>query len=154
MYATGKGVLRDDIEAYKWFTLAIKNEGPNAVKNRDLLVKRMSREQINQGEVCANHLVDPSQIGVVLFRRAGDCHPKPANPFQSSHTEQRAQVVQHELLHFLSLGAGLGIQLFDGEAGDANCPQRKFPLIFPQDFENQFDERVVPFGTKLIIAHT
>ena len=57
MYATGKGVRLSNIEAYKWFTLAIKNGDSNGAKNRDFLVKRMRREEIDQGELQARNYV-------------------------------------------------------------------------------------------------
>jgi len=50
MYATGRGVSRDHAEAYKWFTIALKSKGENANVNRDLLVKRMTADQIAEGE--------------------------------------------------------------------------------------------------------
>src|SRR5207302_615105 len=50
MYETGRGVSRDHVEAYKWFTIALKNKGENANVNRDLLVKRMTADQIAEGE--------------------------------------------------------------------------------------------------------
>jgi uncharacterized protein len=49
-YAQGRGVVQDYVEAHKWFNLAGANGIENARKNRDLLEKQMSREQIAEAQ--------------------------------------------------------------------------------------------------------
>jgi TPR repeat protein len=49
-YARGRGVERNDVEAYKSFTIAIKNGRQEAATNRKLLEKRMSDQNIAEGE--------------------------------------------------------------------------------------------------------
>ena len=46
MYATGKGVLKDYVEAHKWFNLAASHGNNDAIKACAGVEKRMSREQI------------------------------------------------------------------------------------------------------------
>jgi uncharacterized protein len=43
-FATGRGVRRDDVQAYKWFALA------GATANRDLVAARMTPRQIDEAE--------------------------------------------------------------------------------------------------------
>ncbi|NOQ79367.1 MAG: hypothetical protein GQ546_08200 [Gammaproteobacteria bacterium] len=50
MYATGKGFLQDYIEAHKWFNLAASNGNQDAVKARNGVERRMSKEQIAQAQ--------------------------------------------------------------------------------------------------------
>lgn len=45
MYATGKGVRKNYSEAWKWYSLAIKNKHPHAADNREKLAKTMTRAQ-------------------------------------------------------------------------------------------------------------
>lgn len=47
LYATGKGVLKDYVEAHKWFNLAARHGNNDAVKAREGVEKHMSREQIS-----------------------------------------------------------------------------------------------------------
>ena len=47
LYATGKGVLKDYVEAHKWFNLAASHGNKNAIKARAGVEKHMSREQIS-----------------------------------------------------------------------------------------------------------
>jgi TPR repeat protein len=46
MYANGEGVPKNITEAYFWFNLAAAQGDDDAEKNRDILAKRMTREQI------------------------------------------------------------------------------------------------------------
>jgi TPR repeat protein len=50
MYAKGEGVPKNDVEAYFWFNLAAAQEYDDAKKNRDIVAKRMSREQIAEAQ--------------------------------------------------------------------------------------------------------
>ena len=52
MYMTGQGVLRDYIKAYMWFTIAGKAD-PEAAGNKKFLVRKMTSEEIGQGETLA-----------------------------------------------------------------------------------------------------
>jgi hypothetical protein len=60
MYGLGEGVPVNDVEAYKWFTLAIPRYSPSqgdakaqAAHNRDFVAKRMTRTQIAQAQTLA-----------------------------------------------------------------------------------------------------
>jgi TPR repeat protein len=50
MYAEGKGVPQDDVLAHMWFNLAAAQGHANAKKGRDLMAKRMTREQIAEAQ--------------------------------------------------------------------------------------------------------
>ncbi len=52
MYLAGQGVPRDYVKAYMWFTIAGKGD-PEAASNKKFLAKRMSPEEVTQGEVLA-----------------------------------------------------------------------------------------------------
>lgn len=50
MYAEGRGVARDDVEAYRWFSIAGAKGDAEIVKVRDLVEKRLSKEQIAEAQ--------------------------------------------------------------------------------------------------------
>ena len=50
MYADGKGVPKDDVLAYMWSNLAAASGYEAASENRKILAKRMTREQIAEGQ--------------------------------------------------------------------------------------------------------
>jgi TPR repeat protein len=51
MYQIGRGVPRDDVEAYKWYCLAAA-QGNNgiAMTNRDNLLRSLTPDQIAEGQ--------------------------------------------------------------------------------------------------------
>lgn len=73
MYAQGRSIIEDDVEAYKWLSLAGMN-GYDVSSIMDILRDRMTAEQIpeakkkwrrNQGLVIS---FTPHTKGIVLFR--------------------------------------------------------------------------------------
>ncbi len=54
MYANGEGVPRDDVTAYLWFDVAARRGNQVAVRNRDVLAKSMSSDQIETARSLAN----------------------------------------------------------------------------------------------------
>jgi TPR repeat protein len=46
MYDNGRGVLRDYVRAHMWWSIAASSGDKNAVKNRDIVAKRMTPAQI------------------------------------------------------------------------------------------------------------
>ena len=60
MYRKGKGVPKDYVAAYAWFNLAAYNGdrvgGAFGSKNRDLLAKKMTPEQIAKAQVMSLEL--------------------------------------------------------------------------------------------------
>jgi TPR repeat protein len=50
MYEKGLGVVADDVEAYKWFELAAGHGIADAEKARDQLRRRLTPEQIAEGQ--------------------------------------------------------------------------------------------------------
>jgi TPR repeat protein len=48
--ANGQGVPQNDVEAYKWFSLAAAQGASDAVKNRDIFRGRMTPVQIAEGQ--------------------------------------------------------------------------------------------------------
>ena len=42
MHATGTGVMQNNLYAYMWWNIAASSGEPDAVKNRDIVVKRMT----------------------------------------------------------------------------------------------------------------
>ena len=53
MYATGKGVPLNYVEALKWFNLSEANGWEDMQKNRELAEKNMTSEQIAQAQKLA-----------------------------------------------------------------------------------------------------
>jgi hypothetical protein len=50
MYADGEGVPKNDAEAYFWWNLAAAQGNENAKTNRDIVEKKMTREQIAEAQ--------------------------------------------------------------------------------------------------------
>jgi len=55
MYAVGKGVLQDHIEAHKWFNIAASHGNSEAVKARKEVERKMTREQISLAQAKARN---------------------------------------------------------------------------------------------------
>jgi hypothetical protein len=49
-FANGVGMPQDYIEAYKWWNVAAAQGDKTALENRDLVAKRMTPEQIAEGQ--------------------------------------------------------------------------------------------------------
>jgi TPR repeat protein len=52
-YAMGQGVPRDYIRAYMWWTLAAVSGDEGVVRNRDIISKRMTSQQIGEAQQMA-----------------------------------------------------------------------------------------------------
>jgi len=50
MYAKGTGVPKDNAEAVKWYRLAAAQGDADAVKNKNLLAEKMTKEQIMEAQ--------------------------------------------------------------------------------------------------------
>jgi TPR repeat protein len=53
MYADGNGVVQDYVKAHSWFNLAAVNGNASATKNRDIVAKRMTPQQIAEAQKLA-----------------------------------------------------------------------------------------------------
>jgi TPR repeat protein len=52
-YAKGQGVPQDDVQAHMWFNLAAVRGDRDAARNRDVVARRMTSEQLQQAEALA-----------------------------------------------------------------------------------------------------
>ena len=52
-YAKGQGVPQDDVQAHMWFNLAAVRGDRDAARNRDVVARRMTSEQVQQAEALA-----------------------------------------------------------------------------------------------------
>jgi TPR repeat protein len=50
MYGKGQGVQKDLVLSYMWFSLSVKNGAENAKKNRDLVEKYLSRQEVTRAK--------------------------------------------------------------------------------------------------------
>ena len=50
MYATGEGVLQNNLRAYVWWSVAAAQGYERAKTNRDILVDRLTPEQLARGQ--------------------------------------------------------------------------------------------------------
>ena len=50
MYANGEGVAEDYVQAYKWWNLAAATGDTDAVKNKNRLAAKMTKEQIAEAQ--------------------------------------------------------------------------------------------------------
>ena len=55
MYEFGQGVPQDDVQAHMWLNLAAAQGHANGAKNRDLVAKRMTPQQIAQAQELARN---------------------------------------------------------------------------------------------------
>jgi TPR repeat protein len=53
MFKEGRGVPKDYVQAYKWFSLANAAGDLEAANNRDLIGERMTRDQLDQAQKVA-----------------------------------------------------------------------------------------------------
>ena len=49
-YNNGNGVAKDDVIAYMWYNLAAASGHEKAKRNRDILAKEMTRDQIAEAQ--------------------------------------------------------------------------------------------------------
>ena len=57
-YGSGRGVPRDEIEAYKWFTLAARNGDVSAIQNRRAIETRMTTVQIEEANSRIQEMIE------------------------------------------------------------------------------------------------
>jgi uncharacterized protein len=57
MYANGEGVLRDDVQAFLWFDVAARRGNQVATRNRDVLAKSMTSDQIDAAQRLADKCI-------------------------------------------------------------------------------------------------
>ena len=57
MYEWGTGVPKDYVAAYAWYSLAAYNGAESGAKNRDLLAKEMTPEQIAKSQELSKELL-------------------------------------------------------------------------------------------------
>jgi TPR repeat protein len=57
MYANGQGTTRDLVEAYKWCLLAAERDPSTSVAGRDTLVRKLSREELEEAQRRATEFV-------------------------------------------------------------------------------------------------
>ena len=55
MYANGQGVPQDYVSAHMWWNLAGSNGNKDAVKNRNILEKKMTKQQIEKAQEMARN---------------------------------------------------------------------------------------------------
>jgi hypothetical protein len=50
MYATGQGVIQDNVYAHMWCNIAASNGSKNAKKGKDILAKQMTPQDISKAQ--------------------------------------------------------------------------------------------------------
>jgi len=58
MYNEGKGVLQDAVQTYAWFNIASTQGMENATKMRNLLLKKMTPDQLAEAQKLSKQLYD------------------------------------------------------------------------------------------------
>ena len=53
MYYQGQGVTQDYVRAHMWFNLSAASDTADAVKNRDIVARKMTSQQIAQAQIMA-----------------------------------------------------------------------------------------------------
>jgi TPR repeat protein len=57
MYGLGEGVLQDNVYAHMWLNIAASNGNATAIKNRDIVAKRMTASDISEAQKLARECV-------------------------------------------------------------------------------------------------
>ncbi len=63
MYASGRGVIQDYIYAHMWFNIEATNGDEFSLKNRDIVARMMTREQIARAQELARQCVAKNYKG-------------------------------------------------------------------------------------------
>ena len=63
MYDRGMGVIQDNVYAHMWFNISASNGIKNAVKNRDIIAKRMTPADISTAQKLARECVKKKYKG-------------------------------------------------------------------------------------------
>ena len=63
MYGKGQGVIQDNIYAHMWFNISASNGVKDAVKNRDIIAKRMTPTDISTAQKLARECVEKKYKG-------------------------------------------------------------------------------------------
>ena len=63
MYANGDGVIQDNVYAHMWFNIAASNGDKDAVKNRDIIAKKMTSSQMAEAQKLARACVEKKYKG-------------------------------------------------------------------------------------------
>ena len=58
MYKKGQGVIQDNIYAHMWWNISASNGHKNAVKNRDIIAKRMTPADISTAQKLARQCLE------------------------------------------------------------------------------------------------
>ena len=57
MYGNGQGVLQDYVRSHMWFNIAASSGDEDAVKNRDIVAKRLTPADISAAQKLARECV-------------------------------------------------------------------------------------------------
>ena len=57
LYGNGNGVRQDNVYAHMWFDIVASNGDANGAVNRDIVVKRMTKEQLEEAQQLARECV-------------------------------------------------------------------------------------------------
>jgi len=63
MYAEGTGVPQDNVYAHIWFNIAASSGNKIAVKNRDIIAKRMTPSQLEKTQDLARECIRKNYKG-------------------------------------------------------------------------------------------
>ena len=63
MYANGTGVIQDNVYAHMWWNIAASNGNTDAVKNRDIVAKKMTPADISTAQKLARECVRKKHKG-------------------------------------------------------------------------------------------
>ena len=63
MYGTGNGVIQDNVMAHMWFNIGASGGSTNAAKNRDIVAKLMTAEDISKAQQLARECVAKNYKG-------------------------------------------------------------------------------------------
>jgi TPR repeat protein len=70
MYAKGQGVPKDNVYAHMWWNIAASSGKKNAVKNRDIIAKKMTSSQLAKSQNLARNFVPTKSSPVVTARKS------------------------------------------------------------------------------------
>ena len=127
MYANGKGVLEDNVTAYAWWNIAAANGSATGKKNKDIIAKRMTADQIAEGQKLSREMLKKNPITktankrtryLLLQRFSSNVQTtlKPPLPSARPHLEQ----------------LGIGATKRDSAASQFNMVTARFLQLIPE----------------------
>ena len=79
MYYNGKGVPQDNVYSHMWWNIAASSGHKDAIKNRDIVAKKMTSSQLEKSQNLARNFVPTNTPPVVTAKKSSSPSPSTAD---------------------------------------------------------------------------